>query len=114
MAAAHYALQSSAYSRIVLVEASTRLGGWVRTIRHSDGVLYEKGPRTVRPAGQAGANTLALVSSLGLADSVRPVTYSQPAATNRLVLLDNKLHSLPSSLGSLHTTLFSLLNVVSS
>jgi len=104
LAAAHYALQSSAYSRIVLVESRPRLGGWVRTIRHSDGVLYEKGPRTVRPAGQAGANTLALVNSLGLADSVRPVTYSQPAATNRLVLLDNKLHSLPSSLGSLFTT----------
>lgn len=104
LAAAHYALQSSAYSRIVLVESSPRLGGWVRTIRQSDGVLYEKGPRTVRPAGQAGANTLALVSSLGLADSVRPVTYSQPAATNRLVLLDNKLHSLPSSLSSLFTT----------
>ena len=46
-----------------------------------------------------------------LVDSVRPLTYSQPAATNRLVLLNNKLHSLPSSLSSLHTTLFSELNV---
>ena len=104
LAAAHYALQSSAYSRIVLVESSARLGGWVRTIRHRDGVLYEKGPRTVRPAGEAGANTLALVSSLGLAERVRPVSYSQPAATNRLVLVEDKLHSLPSSLASLFTT----------
>ena len=29
--------------------------------RCRDGVLYEKGPRTVRPAGPQGANTLALV-----------------------------------------------------
>ena len=63
-----------------------------------------EGPRTVRPAGEAGANTLSLVTQLGLADRVRPVSYSQPAATNRLVLVDNKLHSLPSSLSSLLTT----------
>ena len=29
--------------------------------RCRDGVLFEKGPRTVRPAGPQGANTLALV-----------------------------------------------------
>ena len=43
LATAHYALQSSQYSRIVLVESSNRLGGWIRTVRHRDGVLYEKG-----------------------------------------------------------------------
>ena len=58
----------------------------------------------MRPAGEAGANTLSLVTQLGLADRVRPVSFSQPAATNRLVLVDNKLHSLPSSLSSLLTT----------
>jgi oxygen-dependent protoporphyrinogen oxidase len=36
--------------------------------RHDDGVLYEHGPRTVRPAGEPGANTLALVEDLGLTD----------------------------------------------
>ena len=105
LAAAHYALRSSAYSRIVLVESSSRLGGWVQTIRQEDGVLYEKGPRTIRPAGAVGANTLALVSELGLEESVRPVTYSHPSATNRLVLVDNKLHKLPSNLASLFKTL---------
>ena len=105
LAAAHYAVQSSVYGRIVLVEAASRLGGWVHTVRHRDGVLYEKGPRTVRPAGAVGANTLALVSDLGLEDRVRPVTYSHPSATNRLVLVDNKLHRLPSSLASLFKTL---------
>jgi hypothetical protein len=34
--------------------------------RDPDGVLYEAGPRTVRPAGPQGANTLALVEELGL------------------------------------------------
>jgi len=105
LAAAHYALKSSAWSRIVVVESSSRLGGWVSTTRHADGVLYEKGPRTVRPAGVAGANTLALVSELGLADRVRAVKYSHPSATTRLVLVDNKLHRLPNSLASLFRTL---------
>ena len=38
-------------------------------------------------------------------------TVSQLLPTDRLVLLNNKLHSLTSCLSSLHTTLFSELNV---
>lgn len=30
-------------SRIVLMEASSRLGGWIRTIRNDDGIIYETG-----------------------------------------------------------------------
>ena len=33
LAAAHYALRSPGYRRIILVEAAERLGGWVRTVR---------------------------------------------------------------------------------
>ena len=36
--------------------------------RHKDGVLYEHGPRTIRPVGPQGANTLAMVQELGLSD----------------------------------------------
>ena len=52
LAAAHYALRAPGqYHRILVLEASDRLGGWVRTLRSRDGVLLEKGPRTIRPAG---------------------------------------------------------------
>ena len=82
--------------------------------RCRDGVLFEKGPRTVRPAGPQGANTLALVQvsltvhmysevytklvlqELGLADAVRPVTYDHPSSTNRMILVQGQLHRLPS------------------
>lgn len=77
-----------------------------RTVcRCKDGVLYEKGPRTVRPAGPQGANTLALVQELGIADLVRPVRYGHPSSTNRMILVKGKLHKLPSSLRSLFVTL---------
>ena len=91
--------------RVVLLEAGARLGGWVNTTRHCDGVIYEAGPRTIRPAGAQGANTLALVHELGLEDLVRPVKYGTPSASTRLVVADGSLHKLPSSLASLFTTL---------
>ena len=70
LAAAHYALKVPGYKRIVLLEAGDRLGGWIRTVRGEDGVLFEKGPRTIRPAGPQGAKTLALVLDIDLVDSI--------------------------------------------
>ena len=54
LSAAHYALKASGVRRIVLLERAERLGGWIDTVRCRDGVLFEKGPRTVRPAGPQG------------------------------------------------------------
>ena len=50
---------------ITLFEASSRLGGWIRTkqVGDKDGqVLFEKGPRTLRPRPPDGWLTLNLVS----------------------------------------------------
>lgn len=94
-----------AATRVVVLEAAPRLGGWVRSTRHSDGAIYEAGPRTIRPAGPQGANTLALIQELGLEDLVRPVKYGTPSASTRLVVADGALHKLPASLASLFTTL---------
>lgn len=51
LATAFYLRKLPNTKRVVLLEASDRIGGWIRTTRHDDGVLYEHGPRTVRPAG---------------------------------------------------------------
>ena len=45
-----------------------RLGGWIQTTKSDDGFTFEHGPRTVRPAGPQGANTLELVEDLELGD----------------------------------------------
>jgi len=105
LSAAHYALRNPAVKKVIVLESSSRLGGWIQTTRNADGVLYEKGPRTIRPAGVQGANTLALIEELGLSDSVRPVPYGHPSSSNRLVLVDGKLHKLPSTFWSVFKNL---------
>lgn len=80
----------------IVFEESGRVGGWVRTVhqqlderRHGnpntleDGSLYEVGPRTIRPAGTSGMNTLDLVEALKLDDRVLYVEKNHPTAMNR-------------------------------
>ncbi|KAM8817056.1 protoporphyrinogen oxidase isoform 7-T7 [Rhynchonycteris naso] len=44
--------------KVVLVEGSKHLGGWIRSIRGPGGAIFELGPRGIRPAGALGARTL--------------------------------------------------------
>lgn len=39
---------------IKLYESSSRLGGWIQSIRNENGTMYELGPRTMRIVGHAG------------------------------------------------------------
>lgn len=130
LATAFYLRKLPGTQRVILVEASNRIGGWIQTTRHDDGVIYEHGPRTVRPAGKlltefprlcdpyiffityclylillqlglVGANTLSVVEELGLSDNILSVDKSHPAATVRCILAGGELHILPSNLKSL-------------
>jgi oxygen-dependent protoporphyrinogen oxidase len=94
LSAVHY-LQKSISKHVKLVEASSRLGGWIRSTKTHRECVFEHGPRTVRPKGVAGENTLALIEDLGLVSKVMPVPYSHPAAQNRLLYVNNALHALP-------------------
>lgn len=60
---------------VTLAEASPRLGGWVHTSREG-GFLVERGPRSLRSAGEAGARTWRLVKRLGLEREVLPAAGS--------------------------------------
>ena len=81
-----------------------RLGGWIQTTRSDDGFTFEHGPRTVRPAGPKGANTLELIEDLGIEDRIVPIKYGHPATVNRMVCVNGELHKLPSNLKSIFTT----------
>lgn len=48
LAAAHYLGQLRTFPRILLMEASHRLGGWVSSTTYPDKVVFEHGPRTLR------------------------------------------------------------------
>ncbi|XP_070551894.1 protoporphyrinogen oxidase-like [Ptychodera flava] len=105
LASAYYLAKSSAarFQKIILLEASSRLGGWVNTTVNEDGGVFEHGPRSMRPAGVVGRNSLELISDLGLADSVVPVLRDHPGAKKRFIYANQQLHQLPSSLKSLLT-----------
>ena len=82
LAAAHYLSKLPHVKEVVVLESTKRLGGWINSTRE-DGLVYEHGPRTVRPPGPQGANTLNLVQELGLVDKVKPIKYGHPATINR-------------------------------
>nr|CAG4641718.1 EOG090X06SP [Eurycercus lamellatus] len=90
--------------RIVLLEASSRLGGWVHSTRNEDGVIYEHGPRTIRPVGESAITTLNLVDELQLADQVMGVPYLHPSSLSRYICVDSKLVRLPTQLTAIFKT----------
>ncbi|XP_077883273.1 protoporphyrinogen oxidase isoform X1 [Ictidomys tridecemlineatus] len=101
LAASYHLSQAPRPPKVVLVEGSKRLGGWIRSIREPGGAIFELGPRGIRPAGVLGARTLLLISELGLDSEVLPVRGDHPAAQNRFLYVDGALHPLPSGLRGL-------------
>ena len=64
LASAHFLSKASPNTRITLFEGGKRLGGWLHSqmIETANGkVIFEKGPRTLRPSVPNGILTLDLV-----------------------------------------------------
>lgn len=79
---------------LTIYEALPRVGGWVRSENRKDGnFIFESGPRTIRPVGLPGANTLELVEELKLA--VKPIPRSHVAARNRMLYAKGQVCLLP-------------------
>jgi oxygen-dependent protoporphyrinogen oxidase len=98
LAAAHYLTKKATNQTLTLIESSSRTGGWIKTNLQENGTVFEQGPRTIRPRGEAGSNTLELVEELNLTDQIVPLVSSHPAAQNRMIYANGSLHLLPSSL----------------
>ena len=65
LAAAHYLTRELPQAEITIYEGSDRLGGWMKSQRVDVGngeVVFEQGPRTLRPNPPAGLVTLDIVS----------------------------------------------------
>lgn len=60
-------------SKIVVIEGSNRLGGWIQSERLQDGTVLEGGPRSFRFGGKVEAKTLELIEMLGLQNDVLSV-----------------------------------------
>lgn len=75
LSAAYYLSKASPKTKILLIESSKRVGGWIRSQRVPPGyhpsppmlandpnnVLFEVGPRSLRPVGPGGAAILSMV-----------------------------------------------------
>jgi len=91
--------------RIVLLEAGSRVGGWIHSTKNEDGVVFEHGPRTMRPVGESGTTTLNLLEELQLRDQVINVPHKHPSSLNRYIYLNSKLVRLPLQMSAVFKTL---------
>lgn len=101
LSAAYYLLKRLPTASVTIIESSNRHGGWIRSEKLPNGVIFEQGARTIRPVGVAGTNTLQLIEEIGLSDAITPILKSAPAATTRLIYAEGELHTLPSKLSGL-------------
>ncbi|CAH0390691.1 unnamed protein product [Bemisia tabaci] len=100
LSSAFYLLKNKAHP-VTVFEGSKVVGGWIQSEKRENGVIFELGPRTIRPAGPKGATTLALLEELNLGPKVKPMPVTHPAAKNRLIYVNNKLHTLPVGISGL-------------
>ncbi|TGO10979.1 hypothetical protein BTUL_0120g00170 [Botrytis tulipae] len=98
LATAYYLTQMAPHLKVTLYESSERLGGWLRTkyIDVGDGeVVFEQGPRTLRPNTPAGFVALNLIRDLGLSDQVIKTNKMSAAALNRFIYYPDRLVCMP-------------------
>ncbi|KAG8752453.1 oxygen-dependent protoporphyrinogen oxidase [Ceratobasidium sp. 428] len=99
-------LAANTKARIVLLERTKRLGGWIKsdnTTIHAAGkacpLVLETGPRSLRPRS---LEMLELIHLLGLESALSLIPYSHPAARNRFVYFsETGITRLPSDMASL-------------
>ncbi|XP_059194622.1 protoporphyrinogen oxidase [Centropristis striata] len=104
LAASYYLCKSPQVTKVIVLESSSRFGGWLQSTRRSDGAVFEHGPRGIRPAGAVGRNTLNMVDDLGIGGEILPVTYSHVASKNRYLYVNKQLHRMPSGISGLLQT----------
>lgn len=103
LSAAYY-LSKTVKSPIALFEATDQIGGWIKSTQQQ-GYIFESGPRTIRPGGIKGKNTLKLIENVGLSNKINPISAGHPAAKNRMIYVNGKLNLLPSAATDIFKTL---------
>ncbi|KAI8073495.1 protoporphyrinogen oxidase [Gilbertella persicaria] len=119
LSAAYYlARLAPTTTKITLIEGKDRIGGWIQSRRvgpgihtsqdtlpplsnQKDSVLFEGGPRTLRPKGAGGAILLEMIQHLDLANQdLLLVPNTHPSAKNRYIYYKDQINTLPASLSS--------------
>ena len=75
---------------VLVLEAADDVGGCVRTVE-LEGCTFECGPTSFP---ETGKHLIQMAEELGLADAI---VNQKPAATNRLIYVDHRLHRVPAT-----------------
>ncbi|GAB7344487.1 hypothetical protein MBLNU457_2324t1 [Dothideomycetes sp. NU457] len=97
LATALYVSRQNPDTKISIYEARNNVGGWLqsRKVKVDDGeILFEAGPRTLRPAGN-GVLAARLSHELGLDNDTIFTFNSSPAATSRFIYYPDRLVQVP-------------------
>ncbi|KAL6714629.1 oxygen-dependent protoporphyrinogen oxidase [Lecanora helva] len=100
LATAFFLTRSLPAAKITLFEASPRLGGWLHSKQVDVGngkVVFEQGPRNLRPSVPNGLITLDLVRDLELEDRLLMTSKDSSAAQNRFIYYPDHLVRMPGS-----------------
>ncbi|KFY39269.1 hypothetical protein V495_06041 [Pseudogymnoascus sp. VKM F-4514 (FW-929)] len=86
-------------AKVTLYEGSSRLGGWVHSevVQSSDGpVVFEDGPRSLRPGTSRGHYAMGLAENLGLGGKMVFTSQESAAGLNRFIYYPDRLQRMPS------------------
>ncbi|GAA5918162.1 hypothetical protein JCM1841_005281 [Sporobolomyces salmonicolor] len=112
-------------TRVVVLEKEERVGGWCKAVRLKNGqqledtahvaeqdqdrlLVFETGPRSIRPTGLQGWLTIEMAHFLGMTPSLVTVPKTAPSARNRYLYTPPSLTLLPNSPLSALKSLFTV------
>lgn len=97
LATAYFLTQQLPRAKITIYESGDRIGGWLSSKRvdvKGGNVLFEAGPRTLRPASN-GILAARLIQELDLGKDTIFTQNTSPAATNRFLYYPDHLVRMP-------------------
>lgn len=99
LSAAAMAAKLNPNAKVTLFESSERLGGYLHSevMQSSDGpVVFEQGPRSLRPGTTRGYYALSMAQNLNLEEQMVFTSKDSPAGSNRFLYYPDKLVRVPS------------------
>ncbi|KAL3419036.1 nuclear polyadenylated RNA-binding protein nab2 [Phlyctema vagabunda] len=112
LASAYFLAKHQPDAKIDIYESSNRLGGWLNSKRFETpegSVVFEQGPRTLRPSTPAGKVTISLIRELGLEDQLIITGKDSDAARNRFIYYPDRLVKMPGPGQDIFQVLWTLL-----
>ncbi|ORX45101.1 protoporphyrinogen oxidase [Hesseltinella vesiculosa] len=101
LSAAYYLSRLVPQAHIRLIESNKRAGGFIKTQQVNDHLIFEAGPRTLRPHGTSGTVLLDMIKDLDLSPLLVNIPKSHPSAQHRYIEYHGQINQLPSGLADM-------------